>query len=321
MPLSPEPGRLAALEAARARVLPHIHRTPLKRSALLSAVTGAEVYLKYEQLQKTGSFKPRGMVNKLLSLSAADKARGTITFSAGNAGQGLAYAARIAGTTAVVVMPEDASPAKAAATRSYGGEVIQKGDAAACFALARELVEQRGYVFISSFDDMAQMEGSASLALEVLDDLPDPDLVLVPVGGGGLIGGTILGLRARGSRAAIVGVEPTGAPGMQRSLAAGKPVRLDRAASLADGLAAPFVGDACFALMRDGGGGVVLVEDGEIAEAIRLVLFRCKMLVEGAGAAAVAALVTGKVSVKPGSKVVCVLSGGNIDPARLKGLL
>lgn len=313
--------RLPALLAARARIAPYIHRTPLWRSTLLSRTTGCDVYLKCELFQKTGSFKPRGMLNKLLTLTPDEKARGAVTFSAGNAAQGLAYAAGIVGMKAVVVMPETASPIKAQATRDYGGTVLHKADSAQCYTHALELVKERGYTFVPAFDDVTLMEGHASLGLEILEDLPDPDAVIVPIGGGGLIGGTILGLRANGSKARIVGVEPTGAPGMYRSLEAGKPVRLDRVSTIADGLAAPYAGDACFPLVRDGAAGVVLVDDEQIAEAMRLLLFRCKILAEGAGAASVAALVTGKAEVRPGSKVVCVLSGGNVDPGRLKSLL
>ncbi|MCW5770662.1 MAG: threonine/serine dehydratase [Rhodospirillaceae bacterium] len=318
-PLGPE--LLPTLAAARARIAPYIHRTPLWHSALLSRLTGCDVYLKCELFQKTGSFKPRGMLNKLLTLTPEQKERGAITFSAGNAAQGLAYAGGIVGVKAVVVMPETASPIKAQATRDYGGEVVQKGDSAQCYAHSLELVKERGYTFVSSFDDRTLMEGHASLGLEILEDVPDADTVLVPIGGGGLIGGIILGLRAAGSKAEIVGVEPTGAPAMYRSLEAGKPVRLDRVSTIADGLAAPYAGEACFPLVRDGASGVVLLEDEEIAEAIRLLLFRCKVLAEGAGASSVAALLTGKVKPKPGAKVVCVVSGGNIDPARLKSLL
>jgi threonine dehydratase len=312
---------LSALNAARARIAPHIHRTPLWRSRLLGKMTGCDVYLKCELFQRTGSFKPRGMLNKLLTLTPEQKAKGAITFSAGNAAQGLAYAAGIVGMKSVVVMPETASPIKAQATREYGAEVVQKGDAAQCYTHCLELVKERGYTFVSSFDDVTLMEGHASLGLEILEDLPDPDTVIVPIGGGGLIGGIILGLRSSGSKARIVGAEPTGAPAMHRSLEAGKAVRLERVSTIADGLAAPYAGEACFPLVRDGANGVVLLEDEQIAEVIRLLLFRCKILAEGAGAASVAALVTGKAQVKPGAKVVCVVSGGNIDPGRLKSLI
>jgi len=310
-----------ALGAARGRIAPHIHRTPLWRSKLLSRMTGCDVHLKCELFQKTGSFKPRGMLNKLMTLTPAERAKGAITFSAGNAAQGLAYSAGIVGMKAVVVMPETASPIKAQATRDYGAEVLQKADSAQCYAHALELVKERGYTFVSPFDDVTLMEGHSSLGLELLEDLPDLDAVVVPIGGGGLIGGIILGLRAKGSKAAIVGVEPQGASAMHRSLEAGRPVRLDRVSTIADGLAAPYAGEACFGLVRDRASGVVLVGDDGIAEAVRLLLFRCKVLAEGAGAASVAALLTGKVPVKPGAKVVCVVSGGNIDPGRLQTLI
>jgi len=313
--------RLPALQAARARIAAHIHRTPLMRSHLLSWMTGCDVHLKCELFQKTGSFKPRGMINKLLSLSPAERARGAITFSAGNAAQGLAYAGGIVGMKAVVVMPETASPVKVQATRDYGAEVLHKPDSMQCYALALDLVKERGYTLVSPFDDVALMEGHASLGLELMEDVPDAATVIVPIGGGGLVGGVILGLRASGSKAAIYGVEPTGAPGMYRSLEAGKPVRLDRVSTIADGLAAPYAGEACFAIAKEGASGVVLVEDAQIADAIKLLLFRCKLLAEGAGAASVAALLAGNIPVKSGSKIVCVLSGGNIDAARLQTVM
>ena len=313
--------RLPVLQAARARIAPNIHRTPVMRSQLLSRMTGCDVYLKCELFQKTGSFKPRGMINKLLSLSPDERARGAISFSAGNAAQGLAYAGGIVGMKSVVVMPETASAVKVRATRDYGAEVLHKPDSMQCYALALELVKERGYTLVSPFDDLTLMEGHASLGLELMDDVPDAATVIVPIGGGGLIGGVILGLRASGSKAAIYGVEPTGAPGMYRSLEAGKPVRLDRVSTIADGLAAPYAGEVCFTVAKQGASGVVLVEDSQIADAIRLLLFRCKLLAEGAGAASVAALLSGKLPLKAGSKIVCVLSGGNIDTARLQTVM
>ena len=311
---------LDTLRAAAARVKPYIHRTPLLRSASISKLTGHDVYLKAEMLQKTGSFKPRGMTNRLLQLSPEEKARGAITFSAGNMAQGLAFGCAIAGIKGVVVMPAGASRLKAEATRSYGAEVILHGDVTEAYAHCMALIEKHGYVF-ARFDDQAVMEGHATLGLEIVEDLPDLDAIVVPVGGGGLIGGIIMALRGSGSKARIFGIEPENADVMRLSLAAGKAVRSPPRPTIADGLAPPFAGERCFPLVRDHAEGITLVSEVQIGDAIKLLLTRMKLLAEGAGAASLAGLVTGKLPLKPGSKVVCVLSGGNIDPERLKGVL
>lgn len=306
---------------ARQRIAPHVHRTPLLRSTALGRMAGCDVYLKAELLQKTGSFKPRGMLNKLLLLSDAQKRAGVITFSAGNAAQGLAYAAGIVGVKATVVMPAHASPTKAQATRDYGGEIILHGNAAECFEKCMQLVRERGLTFVSSYDDVELMTGHASLGLELLEDLPDVDLVLVGVGGGGLIGGIAMALRGQGSRARIVGVEPEGAPKMYRSLAEGKPVKLDAVKTIADGLGAPSAGQHPFAVVKEHVERVVLVSDEQIRQAMRLTMERTKLMAEPAGAAPLAGLLSGQVTVPAGAKVVLVVSGGNIDLARLKELL
>ena len=309
------------IAAARARTRSHLHRTPQWRSATLSRMLGREVHLKCELFQKTGSFKPRGMLNKLYGLDEGEREAGVITFSAGNAAQGLAYAAAIVGVPATVVMPAAASPIKAQATRDYGAEVILHGSAAECFDHCMKLVDERGLCFISSFDDPALITGHASLGLEILEDLADAEVVLVGIGGGGLISGIAVALRSAGSRARIIGVEPTGAPAMHRSLAQGAPVRLEAVDTIADGLGAPFAGENTFAVCRQHVERVVLVSDEQIREAMMLLLARCKLMVEPAGAAPLAGLMFADVEVPEGAKVVCVLSGGNIDLPRLKDLL
>lgn len=311
---------LSALQAVAARLKPYIHRTPLLRSASLSRMSGHDVYLKAEMLQKTGSFKPRGMTNRLLLLSPAEKKRGAITFSAGNMAQGLAFGCAIAGMKAVVVMPETASPLKAAATRGYGAEVILHGDVTSSYEHCMALIEKHGYVF-ARFDDQDVMEGHATLGLEIVEDLPDLDVLVAPVGGGGLIGGIIMALRASGSKARIFGIEPENADVMRLSLAAGKAVRSPPRPTIADGLAPPFAGERCFPLVRDHAEGIALASEDEIGNAIKTLLIRTKLLAEGAGAASVAGLLSGRLPLQPGSKVVCVLSGGNIDPERLKTVL
>jgi threonine dehydratase len=312
---------LAGLEAIAARIAPHLHRTPVVHSTYLSKLTGYDVYLKAELFQKTGSFKPRGMLNKLFTLSPQERERGAITFSAGNAAQGLAYAGVITNTPVTVVMPEAASTMKAAATRDYGARVILHGNIAEAVARCMEIQKAEQLAFVSAFDDDDLMAGHASLGLEILQDLPDLDAAEVGIGGGGLIGGVALARNAVGSRAKIVGVEPVGAAAMTRSLEAGKPVRIDKVQTIADGLGAPFAGERTFPIVRDSVEKVVLVTDEQIIDAMKLLLARAKWLTEGAGAASVAALINGKIELPRGAKLCCVVSGGNIDLTRLKTLL
>ncbi len=309
------------LEDIARRIAPYLHRTPLVHSEFLSKLTGYDVYLKAELFQKTGSFKPRGMLAKLLTLRPDERARGAITFSAGNAAQGLAYAGLITKTPVTVVMPEAASASKAEATRGYGAKVVLHGDIAEAVARCMAIQKAENLTFVSAFDDDDLMQGHASLGLEILADLPNLDAIVVGIGGGGLIGGIALARNALNGRAKVIGVEPTGAAAMTRSLEAGKPVEIDKVQTIADGLGAPFAGERTFPIVRDYVASVALVSDEQIVDAMRLLLMRCKCLSEGAGAAPVAALVHGNLNLPAGSSVCCVVSGGNIDMARLKSLL
>jgi threonine dehydratase len=311
----------AQLLDIRKRISPHLHRTPVWPSATLSRLTGCEVFLKAELFQKTGSYKPRGMLWSLMSMSPEQRARGVITFSAGNAAQGLAYAGRIVGAQATVVMPATASPTKAQATRDYGAEVVLHGTAQECLAHCRTLAAERGLTFLSSYDDLALMQGHATLGLELAEDLDGIDAVFVGVGGGGMLGGVALALQACSSQAALIGVEPEGAPAMHRSFEAGHAVALERVNTVADGLAAPTAGAKCYEIARDRTREILLVSDEEIVAALRLIMERCKLYAEPAAAAAVAGLLSGRAKLSPGSRVVCVVSGGNLDLQRLKGLL
>jgi threonine dehydratase len=261
------------------------------------------------------------MLAKLLALSDEEKAQGAITFSAGNAAQGLAFAGRVAGVPTTVVMPVTASPIKAEATRSYGGRVILHGTAADAFDRCMEMREAENLVFVSSFDDEELMRGHASLGLEIAEDVPELDAVVVGIGGGGLIGGLVLAREALGAPTKLFGVEPVGAAAMTRSIEVGRAARLDRVSTIADGLGAPFAGEHCYPLVRNHVERVVLVTDEEIAEALRLLLSRVKWMAEGAGAASVAGLITGKIPIAPDSRVCCVVSGGNIDLERLRQLI
>ena len=307
-------------EDARARIAGSVHRTPLLRSRTLSEWVGAPVYLKCENLQKTGSFKVRGALNRLLTLARADRDRGVVTISAGNHAQAVAWAASAAGVPSVVVMPEQASPAKVAASRAYGAEVILHGDARAAFARSFEVAEERGMTFVHPFDDEEVVAGHGSVALEILEDLPDVASIIVPVGGGGLVSGICTAAALLRKGVSVWGVEPDGAPAMSLSLRAGHAVHLERVDTIADGLAAPMAGVLNHALVERHAAGVVRVDDRSIASAMKVLLERCKLLAEPAGAAGLAALLSGAVD-PAGAPVAVVLSGGNVDAGRLGELL
>lgn len=315
------PFTLDRLEAARSRIEPSIHRTPLVHSTTLSGRVGAPVHLKCENLQKTGAFKVRGALNRLLTLTDGERARGVSTISAGNHAQAVAWAASASGVSSLVVMPERASPTKVRASRGYGAEVVLHGDAAAAFVRVRELSEERGLTFVHPFDDEEVVVGHASCGLEILEELPDVGTIVVPVGGGGLSSAIAAAVAARGLDVDVWGVEPTGAAAMHRSLEAGRAVHLDSVDTVADGLAPPMAGELNHAILAAHARGVVLVDDDEIVSAMKLVLERTKLLVEPSGAAGVAAVVEDRVKPRDGRPVVIVLSGGNADLGRLGALL
>jgi threonine dehydratase len=299
----------------------HVHRTPLLGSRTLSERIGATVLLKVEAFQRTGSFKVRGVLNRLHHLADEERDRGLITVSAGNHAQAVAYAAGLEGVRAVVVMPEHASSAKVDACREYGAEIVLHGDVFDAFTRMEELREQHGYTLVHPFDDPHVMAGQGTVGAEVCEDVPDVDVVIVPVGGGGLLSGVATAVRAVRVSARIIGVEPTGAPAVRRALDAGRPVRLERVDTIADGLGAPITGPNVLEHVRALVDDVVTVQDDGIADALRFLLERCKLLVEPAGAAGVAALMDGTVRVPAGARVAVILSGGNIDLPRLRTLL
>jgi threonine dehydratase len=307
--------------AARRIIAGRLHRTPLAGSAALSARVGAPIYLKLENWQKTGSFKPRGVLNKIATLSQGERERGLITASAGNHAQALAWAAGSERLPCTVVMPETAPAAKVAATRGYGGAVVFEPTTLTVFNRVHELVAEHGYTFVPPFDDPAIVAGAGTVGLEILDDLPDVGTVVVPIGGGGLIGGVALAIKSRRPEVRIVGVEPEGAAAMWRSRQAGRPVRLERVETIADGLTAPFAGDLPFALVQQYVDDLVLLSDADIRAAMVLILERCKLLAEPGGAAALAALLSGAVKAPAGLPVVAIVSGGNVDAGRLAQLL
>src|SRR5581483_4071581 len=274
-------------------------------------------HLKAELFQRTGSFKPRGMLAKLASLSDEEKRRGVVTWSAGNAAQGLAWSAAAEGIPCRVFMWRTASPLKVAATREYGAEVdLESESAAAAHERLLEHVEQTGSVFVHPFDDPVLQSGHGTLGLEIEEDVPAATTVVVPVGGGGLIAGIASAVSGR----RVVGVEPEGAASLTAALEAGSPVRI-QPQSIADGLAAPFTGDGTLAVAKASVDAVVLVSEAEIATAFRFLYSRAKLACEPAGAAATAALLAGKIVLEPGETVVAVVSGGNAAPETASAIL
>ena len=310
---------LPELRAARHVIGDRLVRTPLVPSAALSAQTGARVSLKLELFQHTGSFKPRGVLNALETLTPDERARGVVSISAGNHAQALAWAATKIGVSATIVMPATAVQAKVDATRTYGGEVIQTdGD---LLSTMRQVQQERGLSFIHPFDDPVVIAGAGTLGLEIAEDAPDVGLVIVGCGGGGLLSGVAAAMHAVCPRARVIGVEPEGADAMRQSLARGEPVRLAKLDTIADGLAAPFAGVHTLAHVRAFVSDMVLVDDADILDAMRVLMRRARILPEPAGAAATAALLDGTLMIEPGEHVVVVVSGGNADPERLRSLL
>lgn len=319
-PVAPLPLGREVFEAAYARVAPHVHHTPLLASSTLGALSGFEVRLKAEVFQRTGSYKIRGPLNKFPQLTEEERRRGVVCSSAGNHAQGVALAARIMGIQAVVVMAENATPSKVAATRGYGAEVVLSGtiwDEAD--RRARELVLERGLTYVHPFDDLQLIGGQGTLGLEIIRDWPEVDVIVVPIGGGGLISGVAMAVKSVKPAVRIVGVESSGAPGMRDSVAAGRVVTLDRVDCVIDGLRVKRVGETTFEVVRRYVDDIVTLPDEQIFEAMLWVMSRAKLVVEGAAAAPVAALLHHLVKAPPGARVACVLSGGNVNLDQLRG--
>ena len=312
---------LQDFEAARVRMAPHVYHTPLLTSRTLSERTGFDVRLKAELFQRTGSYKIRGPLNKFTFLSDEQKRRGVICSSAGNHAQGVALAAKIHGIHAVVCMAANATPSKVEATRAYGAEVVLHGSIwDEANERAKELVAERGYTYIHPFDDEQLIMGQGTVGLEIVRDWPDVDVVVVPIGGGGLISGISMAVKAANPRARVIGVESSGAPGMKRSVDEGGLVTLDRVDCIIDGLRVKRVGEKTFEIVRQFVDEIVTLPDEQIFDAVVWTMHHAKLVPEGAAAAPVGALLHGLVKAPAGSKVVCVLSGGNVNLEQLRGL-
>jgi threonine dehydratase len=310
------------VKAAARRLKGRVHRTPVLTSRSLDETTGHRVFLKCENFQRAGAFKIRGALNKLLTLSPEDLARGVLAFSSGNHAQGVALAAQMTGTTAVILMPTDAPALKLAATRGYGAEVVfydrQTEDRE---ARARELAETTMRVLVPPYDDPAIMAGQGTAALELLEDTPDLDALLTPVGGGGLMAGCSTVAKALRPAMKVFGVEANTANDTWLSLKKGERVSIAPPPTIADGIRNLSPGVLTFPILKRNLTDVLLVSDAEIAEAVRFLLLRCKILVEPTGAVPAAALLAGKLPLPKGARVGVVLSGGNVDPGTLAGLL
>ncbi len=298
-----------------------VARTPLVHSSSLGRLYGVETHLKLENLQKTGSFKVRGAYNLIASLTGDEKKRGVITASLGNHAQGVAWASALLGVKAAVVMPETASIIKYTATRGYGAEVIFHGgffDEAEGYA--KKLAQETGMRFIPPFDDELVIAGQGTVGLEILEDQPGIDTIVVPVGGGGLIAGIASAVKESGRDVSVVGVEAAASRSCTESLKAGRPVDAERASTIADGIAVKRVGEKTFPLIQKYVDDVVAVSEESIAEAILILMERKKVVAEGAGAAVVAAAIEGKLPALT-KKAAFVISGGNIDVTILDRVL
>jgi threonine dehydratase len=311
---------LRDFQEVRDRIAPHIKHTPLLTSRQLSELTGHEVRLKAELFQRVGSYKIRGPLNKFALMSEEQKRRGVVCSSAGNHAQGVALAAKIHGIRAVVCMATNATPSKIAATRGYGAEVVLHGtiwDEAN--EKAKELVRDEGLTYVHPFDDEQLIAGQGTLGLEIVQDWPDVDAVVVPIGGGGLISGVSMAVKSHNPTIRVIGVESSDGPAMKMSVAAGE-LQTIECNTIIDGLRVRRVGGINLSVVQRFVDEIVALPDAQIFAAMIWIMERCKLVVEGAAAAGVGALMQGLVKLPKGSKVAVVLSGGNLNLDQLRGL-
>jgi threo-3-hydroxy-L-aspartate ammonia-lyase len=314
--------RIDDVRAAAERLRGRVRRTPVLVSEALNDASGYRIFLKCENLQRAGAFKIRGALNKLLTLSDDERRRGVVAFSSGNHAQGVALAARIVETTAIICMPTDAPRLKLDATRGYGAEIVlydrQKDDRE---AIARRISEESGRVLVPPYDDYAIMAGQGTAALELLEEVPDLDALLTPVGGGGLMAGCSTVARALAPAAVVIGVETDTANDTYLSFRKGERVSIPPPPTIADGIRLTTPGALTFPILKANLTDVVLVSDDEVLDAVRRLAIDAHIVVEPTGAVPAAAALSGRVNLPKGAKVGVVLSGGNIDPALLSSIL
>jgi threonine dehydratase len=313
---------LSDIVQAKRRVSPIINSTPFAKALILSDIVGADVYLKKENLQLTGAYKIRGAYNKIASLSDEERARGVIAASAGNHAQGVAYSAKLFGIRAVIVMPEATPLLKVTGTKELGAEVILHGDNYdEAFAHAQKVASEEGMSFIHPFEDDAVIAGQGTIALEMLDSVNDLDIVVVPIGGGGLISGVGSAIKQLDPKIKVIGVTAKGAPAMFESFQAKCVINSKSVRSIADGIAVRDTSEKNLKYILECVDEIVQVDDEEIATAILFLLERQKLVVEGGGAAGVAAIMHKKFNYGPNSKIGTILSGGNIDVQTLSVII
>ncbi|MGL4392763.1 MAG: threonine ammonia-lyase [Fusobacteriaceae bacterium] len=304
---------LESIEEARKKIGKYIRNTPLFDAPILSKMTGNNIYVKFENLQKTGSFKLRGALNKILNLTDEEKKRGVIAASAGNHAQGVALGAELFGIKATIVMPESAPLPKISATKSYGAEIVLHGaifdDA---FAKAQELQKETGLVFLHPFDDADVISGQGTIGLEILEQLENIDIILIPIGGGGMIAGIAKAIKSKKPSVKVIGVQTDNVPSMEEALKVGMPVEIKAKPTIADGIAVRKAGVQTYKLIKENVDDVITVSEDEIANAILFSIENGKTVAEGAGAVALAAILAGKIKEK-GKNICAIISGGNID--------
>lgn len=312
---------LEYVRAAASRLQGVAHRTPVVTSRTLDERTGASVFLKCENFQRMGAFKFRGAYNRLVQLDEKQRRAGVVAFSSGNHAQGVALAAQLLGIPAAIVMPEDAPKSKVAATRGYGAEVIFYDRYRSHRAeIAQGICDERGAVMVPPFNDPHIIAGAGTAALELLEDAGDLDIVLAPVGGGGLLSGSALAAHGRNPRMDVYGVEPEAGNDAQQSLRRGEIVHIDVPQTIADGLQTQAPGELTFAIMREHVRDIVTVSDAELRDAMRFAFERLKIVMEPSGAAGLAVMLSGKLPAA-GKRVGVVISGGNVDAERFGQLL
>jgi threonine dehydratase len=320
--LPPNSVTLEDVREAAGRLAGVAHRTPVVSSRTLDDQAGACVFVKCENLQRMGAFKFRGAYNFLSSLSPRERERGVVAFSSGNHAQGVALAARLLGVSATIVMPTDAPAVKLAATRGYGAEVVHyERERSHREEIARAVAAERDATLVPPFDDARIVAGAGTAALELLEDVPDLDAIVVPVGGGGLMGGTAVAAHGRNPSIAIYGVEPQAGDDFAQSLARGERVTIPVPKTIADGLQTTAPGELTFAIAREHVNAVATVSDEELCAAMRFAFERMKLVIEPSGAAALAALLHKRIPDLAGKRVGAIVSGGNIDPVRYAELV
>ncbi|WML36016.1 threonine ammonia-lyase [Clostridium sp. OS1-26] len=313
---------LERIKKAQETIKDVVRKTPLFYTSTFSKQCGCNVYLKCENKQKTGAFKLRGAYNKVANLTEEEKSKGVIASSAGNHAQGVAYAATAFGVKATIVMPVTAPQAKVQATKGYGADVIQAGQVYdECYAKAVEVQKETGATFLHPFNDLDVMAGQGTIGVEILEELPDTDVIVVPIGGGGLIAGIATAAKAIKPSIRVIGVQPEIVASTKASLEKGKVVTLPGAKSLADGISVSTPGDVCFEYIKKYVDEVVTVSEDDIAYGMFSLMERNKLIAEGAGASAIGSLLAGKVSGIEGKNVVALISGGNVDIATVSKII